>query len=668
MKCGACGNELNPGAKFCGACGAKVESVASTCGTCGQPLRAGAKFCGACGSPVAQDASAAAGRGALGEAAGYVFWNVLPGQVALKIDEADLVTYEGAKGIVVQDGTTALFFVEGAFSAELSNGRYEFRKLLAKGGESATPAGKKDRKGVLRRIVQSISELFTGSSGERIKKRLLAGSAHSLTIILVRQADFPLVFEVKGARTAGIRSDVGLELLCRITDATAFYRNCLLDRKFVGLEHLAGLLAPSVEEAVNAVLSGATPDRIEADALLRDAVAARLRDSIAQAFPYFAVTRLARLNAAREELEAIRGLREELYVSELELGELTRRNAFLNSLGSERNQQLLREARSEADLQRAMAEIDEDRLLGDDERSRFALMLDSQRRLREATSREEVDAAMAGFQKSGLLRQEELAALEKDIAHRADLRDLADGQAVAMAAFQNKLALDRQQLLWEGEIGDRQQGLRLERQRRLDAYADERRQREAEADQVERQDQLEVLRQAQAIRLEREAHAHGLEMEKRRLAAETDLELKRVYAAMTFEQIMAINPDITPQAAQALSEKFKAEGARASSEDKVEMVLSQKDEMRSFMEQQMGLLRDVVANAAGVRGAIIDEKERQLEQAREDAEKHNDRYAHAMEIAARAVAGQDALAGKCPSCGAESPAGSRFCHECGASL
>ena len=676
MKCGACGGELRPGAKFCGSCGTKAaDPVTRACARCGLALKPGAKFCGSCGAPAfpAAPESADEGGGSLREAAGYVYWNVLPGQVALKLDETDLVTYDGAKGIVVQDGTTALFFVEGALSAELANGRYEFKKLLAKGAEAAAPRDKKDKKGILGRVVQSISEFFTGPSGDRLKKKLGGGSAHSLAIVLVRNADFPLVFEVKGARTAGIRSDIGLEILCRITDANTFYRSHLLDRKFVSLESLAAVLAPTIEGAINGalaggVLEGSTPDQIQSDPKHREALASALRDAVAAAHPHLTLTRIVRLEAGREELEAIRGLREELYVSELELAELTRRNAFLNSLGSERNQQLLREARGETDFRRAMDEIDEDRQLGDDERARFALMLESQRRLREAKNEDEIEAAMQGFRRSELLREDEISAIQKDIAHRADLRDLANGQALTLAAFRNKLVLDRQQLLWEGEIGDRQQGIQLERQRKRDSYADERRQREAELEKAEQQSQLEILRQAQAIRLEREAHAHGLEMEKRRLEAEADLELKRVYAAMTFEQIMAVNPAITPQAAQALAEKFKAEGARAASDDKVAMALSQKDEMRSFMEQQMGLLRDVVAGAAGDRGAALEAKDRELSRAREDAERHNDRYAKVVETTVRAVAGQGAPGRTCPTCGAESPAGSRFCQECGASF
>ena len=158
-------------------------------------------------------------------------------------------------------------------------------------------------------------------------------------------------------------------------------------------------------------------------------------------------------------------------------------------------------------------------------------------------------------------------------------------------------------------------------------------------------------------------------MEKQRLDAETELEKKRIFAAMSFEQIMALNPDITPQAAQALAEKFKAEGTRAASDDKVAMAMAQKDEMRSFMEQQMSLMRDVVQSTAGIRNAIMDEKDRELARTREDAERHNDRYSEAMQTTVRAVAGaRDGTRKKCPKCGHENEPDGKFCLECGTSL
>ena len=60
-------------------------------------------------------------------------------------------------------------------------------------------------------------------------------------------------------------------------------------------------------------------------------------------------------------------MREELYISEKELVELSKRNDFLNRLNDEKNQQLLHDAQNQADFTAAMNKIDEQNELTVDE-------------------------------------------------------------------------------------------------------------------------------------------------------------------------------------------------------------------------------------------------------------------------------------------------------------
>ena len=53
MRCGNCGHELAPDAKFCQECGLSVDT---SCTACGTPLSATAKFCTECGRPRSGDA------------------------------------------------------------------------------------------------------------------------------------------------------------------------------------------------------------------------------------------------------------------------------------------------------------------------------------------------------------------------------------------------------------------------------------------------------------------------------------------------------------------------------------------------------------------------------------------------------------------------------------
>lgn len=116
--CPNCKKELKDEAKFCGGCGYKfplgtASADVTNCPSCGNPLKPGAKFCGKCGASldikqVSKDANVD-----ITKQASFIQWNVLPGQLALKIDSSEIASYGRVKGVVVQEGIRALFFVNG---------------------------------------------------------------------------------------------------------------------------------------------------------------------------------------------------------------------------------------------------------------------------------------------------------------------------------------------------------------------------------------------------------------------------------------------------------------------------------------------------------------------------------------------------------------------------
>ena len=133
MICSKCGNEVPEGKKFCGHCGNPMtitETKGLVCSKCGSPITPGKKFCGKCGSPVSADSQAAAkaspvqNENDLTVSSGFIHWNILPGQIALKIDEADIAHYNNVQGFVVQDGLKAVFFADGVLAGELGAGKY----------------------------------------------------------------------------------------------------------------------------------------------------------------------------------------------------------------------------------------------------------------------------------------------------------------------------------------------------------------------------------------------------------------------------------------------------------------------------------------------------------------------------------------------------------------
>lgn len=751
--CPKCNKELKDSVKFCGGCGFKFPDGAApsslpnegmtSCPNCGNQLKPGAKFCGRCGIRIqtpaeTQNSPSDSQHGATQLPAvdngGFVRWTMLPGQIAVKITEKEFDDYGPIKGLVVQDGIKALFFVDGRIAAELEAGSYTIEQNTNSGAPSSATGG--GFLGFLRRagtaVARAAANLFRAMPENPVQAAISA--------VLVRSTDFPLVFSVEDANTAGVRSEVGLHLLCKVANINEFYRNMLLDKKFVGFNEMQAALQPVICNQINIAVSGCTPDGVDNNPALAETALGLLQTGIADVYPFVEIRKILQLTASHQGMENLRRMAEELYVSEQELSHLQKRNDFLNRLQAAKNEQETIELSAdykhqldtgtiEAGFRARKLEIYKQMELTQDEQDKFDLMLAAEKQLREAKTQEQIAAAMHEYEKSGLLRSQELDNLKRSIAQDGRMEDLRNTQAYDMAELEGRLALRRTQDAYDDERRQTEDAYSDSRREKDAAFQDSRRQSDFDFERQEQLQQLEMLRQAQALRNEREDAAHRRTMESENAARaheetmqkqqlEAKIENQRIYAGMSFEQIMAANPDLSPEAAQAFSRKFEAEAA-ASANDKtaellrqqVEMATQNKGEMMSFMQQmmerqnqlnmqQMAMMRDQSIAFAGQKQRQQEEtiraKQEELDRARREADRNQDRLLSGVQstVTAAGVAfsgradapsamppapasaqtpgaaipSPSASAGKCPKCGADLEPGSSFCGECGSAL
>ena len=728
--CPKCGNPLKPGAKFCGKCGTKLDAVAAPPKT--ERQKDGNGFIrwslipGQVAAKVTEEEVAACGK-----IKGFV---IQDGTKALIFVDGKIAAELAAGSYKLSE-----FVPEEKRAPERPTPRPAEAGIPVAQTPAAPPRPESSGGflGLFRRMGDAFSNVaqrvgrFFGADAPAAPARAPRREGtdkpepprHVVSLVLVRTTDFPLVFTVKDATTAEFFSDVGVHLLCKVQNVNEFYRNLLLDRPFVSFAELQQALEPVVRARVNACVSSVAPANVGTDPGLASALLDGLQAVISGIYPFLSVARLVQATAENQALLGLRRMSEELYVSEQELVQLQKRNDFLNRLQATKNEQELAEIRAangqevdkgklEAELQARKLDIYKEMALTNEERAKFDLMLGAERKLREAKTQEQIDAAMHEYEKSGMLRERELESLR----HQGRMADLRESQEYDLAELNGELAKNRVRDAYADERRDKEDAYADGRREKEDAYADGRREKDAafsderrqkdaafevsrrrsdiQLDREEQQNQLEALRQAQAIRLERENDEHRRQLEAdtaeraheqamQQAQLDAKLENQRIYAGMSFEQIMAANPDISPEAARALAQKFN-------SDNKEELLKAREADMARQNAQQMEMMRMMQQMAMAGMGAsqqhqqeMMAQKQAELERARMDASQGQDRilsgvqstvaaagmaFSGAARPAAAPVPPSPPAAAKCPNCGAAVEPGASFCDECGSAI
>lgn len=463
------------------------------CPKCGSEVKDGYKFCTKCGQPMPVAQTDESQKSFNSEAAavkaqpepsvespkpveapvvisdviddvdvvrGKAIWNIQPGQIARRISESEFAEIEKLKGVIIQEGCTAVVYVDGEQVGLLSGGAYTFpkrtaeqvredRKKAKEEIDKETDAKKKEQKLTLmeRGLFGYVGNgmglvrqfLFGEKKGETEEKRkrrqqrveqrlremhapklirvyLISNRFITLTFGGTKDEDGNLMFKPFKVPMKVVDVDVAVSLQMQISDIHQFSVNYLADKDSASAIEFQQMLTPVVEHTVKQSLRNLDYQQEGLPEPVVNNLKSKIENAINERLYGIRVTQVMDISDSSDVFERFRSVERELFCSEAELGFLQRTGELRNRLTIETNDQAVREARNEEDLKKALQDVNKDGLLREDELDEFVQMLASQKRLREARTEEEEHEAMQEFRRSRLVKDDDIAALENSLS------------------------------------------------------------------------------------------------------------------------------------------------------------------------------------------------------------------------------------------------------------
>lgn len=358
-------------------------------------------------------------------------WKLQPGELARHIapDEWGYVS-EHLEGLVIEEGTSAIIYVDGQEVAQMGSGMYVFDDKHKAAADIEAERRKHENQGFFSRLADGIYRFFTGHKREestqqreerRRRVQQIIGRLKKDTIIdvyLKSDRIFPAIFEPYIVQSRNLDIQVGVSAQMQIGNFKDFIANYLVGRKSVTVDDVVKSADRAVYSHLHFCFREIEVSERGLDEVTFNAIKARLMSNLPNVLHGVVITDILDIATTSEQLRRFRQVEEQLYCSEQEYDFLLRTNEFRNRIASEENDQKIREARSEQDLRVRLDEINKDNLLHDDEMEQFVSLLMNQKVIREATNKADLDKALREIQRNSLISKEEFEILLSDLENR----------------------------------------------------------------------------------------------------------------------------------------------------------------------------------------------------------------------------------------------------------
>ena len=498
----------------CPKCGYPVLPKFTKCPHCGESL---IKEDNNTNLPDANDFSIVKGR---------AIWNVQKGEIAHLIKETELINTDGLKGVIVQEGCTAIVFMNGIITSIMQAGIYSFptkepTPAIKPVVPSEPKAGEKtnDFTGFVNgasAIGRGIRNFLFGKKKdekpeqhekrvERTKEKInKLPDLKTCRIYIVSNRLFNLFFDLQVDEegnydfapfviaTKTVDAKIAVSLQMQVTNMNEFVDNYLTDQQSVSTVLFQQQLRTCIKSTLAQLLRNLDYQQDGLPEPIVNNLKNRIKSACNEQLYGIEVTKVLDITDESEDFNRFRSAEHDLFVNEKELDYLTRSNEFRNRLEQEKNKQEANQAANAESLRQTLQSINKDKLLSEDEMEQFVMMMDSQKRLREAKTKQEEYEALSDMKKSRLVKEEDIAALENVLAQnkvsRDSIVDLMRAQAEQDLALNKQIAEfklsdnkkdhdianELKDALHKGKLASTQ----LDTKRIIDAYQDERRKKE----------------------------------------------------------------------------------------------------------------------------------------------------------------------------------------------
>jgi len=558
------GHENMEGDNFCRICGERLSGGQITCKGCGAVIDSGSNFCGKCGKSVVETKP--------GNIEGML-WQRGPEDFATRVDADDLSGIL-KKGIIVEQGTKALLFVNGAFAEILQPGRYDLGGLASK--------------------LKNFEPYRTAAA------------------ILMDSGDAEFQFTLADVTTKDpLKIGVTCKVVVQIDNPTLFFNNVMKGRQNYLLSQLRGSLYDELQNAFNEVVGRKSVTELNWDLSLKAQFEVSVENHLRTTFQRngFSFIQLRTIDYKFQAYDKIKGIQQEafLLVSEDE-AQLQKRKRLFDVYDQNQLQDIIEEAK-EVEYREKRQKLWAD----------MRVLVNSDK-MNEVKSADDLEAFVHEIDKSKMLRDEEVKDLVNTFAQSGLRRDFLlkkitleqnieyDGIGL-VGKEENELKrfeveAKRRRSVLEQEIHEFQQRKDAERTARVgDAEAEGKiRDVEREQDRKEMQDGLDALERIKKMKAQEKRDEMEIETERlQRLSAlgiealitgsgETqaallaDLKKTELLKGMTDEQILAMGAKDSPELAKAFQEKFRGLSA-AKQEELYREMMSQKDKSMQTMQE-----------------------------------------------------------------------------------